>query len=360
MPLANSATSTQIVTIQYLRGLAACLVVFHHAMAVPELAPYYGRPFGQFGVDLFFVISGFIMWTTTRSGTYRPSDFYLARVIRVVPIYWFYTTLFLAMALLVPGALFTAAVEPIHVLKSYLFIPAEHPRLGGIAPLYTLGWTLNYEMFFYFIFGLCLFIPGRNIRLVAVSAALILLTGIGQLFDLRGAVLTFYTNPILLEFVFGVLIAEVTCRRRLSSPLRGWATIAAAAIWLAFFYTRDVMSERLIVNGVPAAAMVVGAIFLERGARSKPSNIGKLLGDASYSIYLAHPFAMRAYYFATAVVFGKAATVSGQIMLAAGEVVAGVIGGVIGYLILERPIVRVGRRFRGAAPQLMIAPVKQV
>jgi exopolysaccharide production protein ExoZ len=341
----NSATRTPILSIQYLRAIAASMVVFHHAMAVPELAPHYSRPIGQFGVDLFFVISGLIMWTTTKNGQYRPLNFYVARIIRVVPVYWFYTTLFLAMALFVPGALFTAAVDPLHVLKSYLFIPAEHPR-GGTVPLYTLGWTLNYEMFFYFIFGLCLFIENHVLRLVAVIAVLTILAVVGRFTDAQNTVVAFYANPIILEFAFGVLIAEITSRIALSSTALGFALIAVAVACLAFCYTRDTLGERILVNGAPAAIMVVGALLLERKAQSMPSRLGKLLGDASYSIYLAHPFAMRIFYFAVSMSFGKVTTSGGEVILAATEVIAGIAGGVIGYFILERPIMGARRWMR--------------
>src|SRR2546429_618295 len=77
-----------VVTVQYLRAIAASLVVFHHAMAPPALRSYYPHSFGEFGVDLFFVISGYIMWTTTARGQRGPASFWAARIVRIVPLYW--------------------------------------------------------------------------------------------------------------------------------------------------------------------------------------------------------------------------------------------------------------------------------
>src|SRR5216684_2723383 len=117
-PPAVEGAST-VVTIQYLRAIAASLVVCHHAFAPPALQSYYRHSFGEFGVDLFFVISGYIMWTTTARGQRGPASFWAARIVRIVPLYWVYTTLFLAVALIMPQALFTPpGLDPVFILKS--------------------------------------------------------------------------------------------------------------------------------------------------------------------------------------------------------------------------------------------------
>jgi exopolysaccharide production protein ExoZ len=132
IPVAGAVSAlggaSRIITVQYLRALAASLVALHHALNSSSLAPYYVRPVGAFGVDLFFVISGYIMWATTAHTPRRgPRQFWTARILRVVPLYWLFTSLFIVIALVFPSALFTAALEPSHIVKSYLFIPAEHP-----------------------------------------------------------------------------------------------------------------------------------------------------------------------------------------------------------------------------------------
>lgn len=342
-----------VVTIQYLRAVAASLVVLHHAMAVPELITYYPQPYGQYGVDLFFVISGYIMWTTTAVGG-RPLAFWVARIVRIVPIYWIYTTLFIAIAFGMPKALFNAAVDPVHILKSYFFIPAEHPRLGIIQPIYTLGWTLNYEMFFYFVFGCCLVIPHHLFRFAAVVGVLLLLVSVGWSLPLQGPIVTTYTNLILLEFAAGVVLALTLSRLQSIAPVIGWGLFAAANVWLLAVYAGETLPDRILAHGVPATAMVAGALILEPVARARPSRLGLLLGDASYSIYLAHPFAERAWYFAFGYAFGIAAP-TGQAAFVVTSVMVGIAGGVASFILLERPVLDAGRRLRRTIGRVAVA-----
>jgi len=335
---------TTVVSIQYLRALAASLVVFHHAMAVSSLAAYYPRPFGLVGVDLFFVISGYIMWRTTADGNRRPLAFWSARLVRIVPIYWIFTTLYILVAIFLPSAVFNAALDPMHIVKSYLFIPAANPRTGDISPVYTLGWTLNYEIFFYFVFGCCLFIQPTVARFGAIIGSLGLLVLIGASVSVHGAIATVYTDPILLEFAAGIVLAQVSSHlARFTAPL-GWALIGAAIVWLVVIYGGGAIPGRIVAHGIPAAALVAGGLILETKARVRPSRLGLLLGDASYSIYLAHPFALRVWYFAFVALGGMASLTSGAIFIATAMAI-GIAGGVASFLFLERPLLVAGRHW---------------
>jgi len=342
------AANGTVVSIQYLRALAASLIVFHHAMAPPALQQYYRHTFAEFGVDLFFVISGYIMWTTTANGSRGPAAFWAARIVRIVPLYWVFTTLFLAVALVRPQALFTTpGLDPIFVLKSYLFVPAVHPHFGGVAPLYTLGWTLNYEMFFYLIFGLSLFVQSRSARLALLVAIFALLVLSRAIFAPPGPILSTYTNPIMLEFLAGVaLAAGVPWLKRCPAAIGGVVIVAALA-WLLNVILSDAPPSRILAYGIPAALIVAGALTLEPRARAKPIWLCLLLGDASYSIYLAHPFAQRSWYFAVGQFLPEVGTASGAIIHVIGALVAGILGGVLSYLLLERPMLRLGRRLFG-------------
>src|SRR3954463_12772971 len=166
--------SSTVITIQYLRGIAASLVVLHHAMSPTSLMPIVPTlRIGEFGVDLFFVISGYIMWVTTENRPTRPLKFWGARIWRVVPLYWIFTTLYILLVR--PGLLSGESLDPLYIAKSYLFVPVMDPVINEIKPVYTLGWTLHYEMYFYFVFGCCLLIPQRMARLTAAVGALLLL-----------------------------------------------------------------------------------------------------------------------------------------------------------------------------------------
>ena len=159
----RSRTET-VVAIQYLRAIAAGLIVFQHAMGIPAFV-HYAAHFGTVGVDLFFVISGYIMWTTTERRERGPVRI-LARAHRA------HRAALLDLHRHLCGGcgdhagelLSSCNLEAVHILKSFLFVPASHPTLGLALPVYTPGWTLNYEMFFYLLFGLL------SVRAVAARA----------------------------------------------------------------------------------------------------------------------------------------------------------------------------------------------
>jgi exopolysaccharide production protein ExoZ len=335
------------VAIQYLRAVAAGLVAFHHAMGIPVFA-HYTAHFGTVGVDLFFVISGFIMWTTTERGERSPGQFWLARVVRIVPLYWFFTTIYVAAAVITPQSFFAIHLEAAHILKSYLFVPATHPTLGMILPVYVLGWTLNYEMFFYLLFGLCLFVPLPRVRFAILAAAFLLLVSIGLLLQPEGAVARTYTDPILLEFLAGVMLAILSPVLMRQRVVFGLVLSAAAILWVAVVYGYGFAPERIVSHGIPAVIAAAGALMIEPVARSRPSRLGLMLGDASYSIYLAHSFAQRVLLIAVNRTIGVTAVPATLYVLSA--LVVGIVGGIICHFVIERPLLIGGRRLIGRAP----------
>src|SRR3569623_79790 len=164
--------------LQILRFFAAFAVLLEHVVhealsfgiADPALHALEAFDFGV-GVDVFFVISGFIMYYISAGEFGRPgaqSRFLPRRIIRLVPLYWLFTLAMLAAMLLVPGQLAHTVLDPLHILASFVFVPwldstgLAHPILG-------LGWTLNYEMYFYVLFSFALLLP-RRIGLLALTA----------------------------------------------------------------------------------------------------------------------------------------------------------------------------------------------
>jgi len=286
------------------------------------------------------------MWATTSGRERGPGAFWKARIARVVPLYWIFTSIFVAVALAMPGAMQTAAVEPIHLLKSYLFIPAEHPRLGGNLPTYTLGWTLNYEMFFYAVFGVCLLVPRRGFRLALLIGSLALLVLVGSVAQPDGAVAQTYTNPILLEFAAGSLLAWIAPQAGSVRPIIGWALIGGGVSWLAVAYAREVST--FAAHALPAVAMLAGALLLEPLARARINPLGAFLGDASYSIYLAHPFGLRVWHltFERIVGTGSVVALTSYVLSA---LVVGLCVGIASYLFVEKPILAAVKRRRVAA-----------
>ena len=270
--------------IQYLRGAAAIAVVLFHAA---ERTGYHFA-IGAAGVDVFFVISGFIMWVVTFRREPTPLQFMRARIRRIVPLYWLATAVMVAGGLsgLFPNLMLTLD----HVLTSLLFIPARSPSNGEIWPVLVQGWTLNYEMFFYLIFGGSLYLT-RRWRLPVISALLILLVLYGAVSDIDNVQLFTFTRPIILEFLAGIVIGEFWIKGKLPSAALGTAMVAATLGGFTCLQVARMPFDALLC-GPLAAGLVVGILAIEREWKPRKIPVLALLGDASYSIYLWHSFAI--------------------------------------------------------------------
>ena len=245
------------------------------------------------GVDLFFVISGFVMVHASRDLFGSPDGamrFLVRRIARIVPLYWLTTTLFLLIGIAMPAALNSEAPTFAQIIASYLFWPMIRAD-GLVQPVYGLGWTLNYEMFFYALLALCMGF-GRSVAVVAVSVALLALAAAGPMLRPQGTPLAFWSDAIVLEFVIGAWIA-VAHGAGWRLPARiGVAFIVAGVAMLAADLSGAL--PRVVAWGVPAALLFVGVVLAEREA-AEGWFAGKLaaIGDASYALYLIHPFVIR-------------------------------------------------------------------
>jgi exopolysaccharide production protein ExoZ len=276
-----------IKSVQYLRGIAALMVVWHHSFNLPGIRDVLGAPsFGAAGVDLFFVISGFIMVVSTFGRSITPREFMASRIIRVVPLYWCATLLVVALALThVSFKLERITIE--QVAKSLLFVPFESfTNPGHLWPLLVPGWTLNYEMFFYAVFATSLFAAPRW-RLAGFALLFGELVMIGYIFGPFSGAASVYTDPRLLEFLAGMLIANFWVKGKIGGWgwLMGGASIIGGFVLLAF---PD--SKACMIAG--ASMIVLGA--LTRAFGEVKSRLLLALGDASYSIYLTHIFTLGA------------------------------------------------------------------
>jgi exopolysaccharide production protein ExoZ len=283
-------------SIQYLRAVAAFLVVFAHASTslLEKNRSLIHFEMGGRGVDLFFVISGFIMFYTTDVKPITAGNFYLKRLVRIVPLYFVISTVGFAFAFLLPHSFRTMSARPLDYLRSVLFIPFYNAKVHGIRPEIGQGWTLNYEMFFYLIFGPCLAIS-RRWRVLPCVAVFSTLTLLGWVFHPVSPALITYTDPLLFEFLFGMAIGYF-----LREPLgKRWA---AAGVWTLFacgcalillqIAAPTLPLPRFVQIGVPVAAVVSAALWLElRGYIPRISWL-LLLGDSSYSLYLSHTFVL--------------------------------------------------------------------
>ncbi len=281
--------------IQGLRALAALAVVALHvadeagALAgTPGRSPY---PFIdalplEAGVDLFFVISGFVMtWASwDEFGRWRSvGPFVRRRLLRIVPLYWLLTAAAAGAAFVLPGLVSDGLGDGWgYVAASFAFLPSRRAD-GFVQPVLRLGWTLNYEMLFYALVA-CALPLRRPVGLAAVLAVLAGLAAAGQ-FRPAAVALAFWTDPVVAEFALGVLVA--TAARRGWRAGRAGLLGLAAALGAAWWAGGD--AGRVLVRGGPAMLLVFHSLSWRRLPRWL-----LLLGDASYALYLVHPFPMRA------------------------------------------------------------------
>jgi peptidoglycan/LPS O-acetylase OafA/YrhL len=203
------ASTETLYSVQYLRAAAALAVVYYHVSALSQetwgLDPERIDHVGAAGVDLFFVISGFVMaMIVGRPGAFDGREFWVRRIARVVPAYWVITFAVFALAWFMPH-LFNSTTADVYTLMTSLSFLALDQGGGNTTPLLVVGWTLNYEIFFYAIVALTAGLFGDR-RLHGASLLLIALVVLGLWFVPEDPSLAFYTDPILLEFVFGILI----------------------------------------------------------------------------------------------------------------------------------------------------------
>ncbi len=310
--------------VQILRLVAAAMVLFghlnHEVLNRPALAAGF-VPFQPIwwhcGVDIFFVVSGFIMALITRDSFGKPGEagrFFRARVIRLVPMYWLFTTLTLVAMALVPAEMRHHSTSWKQVLGSYLFVPLTMNADGAPRPVMILGWTLNYEMLFYVIFALAMRLDRRR-GLIAIGTALVAMAAAGIVFTLPMP-FRVWCDPIILEFLLGMMLYGGWRHHRSFPAWAGLAVTALGYVAMAAFMAAGIANHfdayRVIWGGVPAAMIAAGALMMRE--RPVPGPIKRLFmagGDASYTLYLSHPFVLSA----VAVVCARAGSVGPRLYI---------------------------------------------
>lgn len=274
------------ISVQYLRAIAAFMVLLSHSVFKLEsngstLLDWY--QIGGYGVDLFFIISGFIMCLTIERNKDSFFLFMKKRIIRIIPLYWVLTSVALVIFLLLPSAVNSSGGET-SVIASYFLIP------NGSKYLINNGWTLSYEFYFYFIFSLCFAFGSFHKQIT--SFLLVFLALIGIVFSFQNPLLTFMTNPILLEFVSGIIAFKLIRNYRPSISLCIFFIFLGVAglIQVNSFGGATTALGRSLNGGLPMFFIFIGLVYLER--RVKMNKPLYELGMSSYSLYLLHPFSL--------------------------------------------------------------------
>lgn len=300
--------NTKFESIQALRGLAALAVVLFHAWATfdvddTNLPLWFNANFlkkGSAGVDLFFVISGFVIaWSALLGKPERetPTEFYVRRFFRVVPVYWFASIIYIY---------FFANATQDQTIGDLLFQPRDFRDAPyyGVPALYV-GWSLVYELYFYLVFGACLIFRKHAITAALAYFALTLFalpTVMGIAFDLspnhahttfRTPYAAMATNPIILEFLMGVGVAYLYKYGR--KWFTGWqvAALLVVAVLAVLVGLQAVRGFSLLWRGLPFALLVFALLLAEDRRGLRVPQFLVYLGSISYSLYLVHPFVLK-------------------------------------------------------------------
>lgn len=278
-----------LISLQILRCIASTSVVyFHVGCATNKIS------FGSFGVDIFFVLSGFIMAMIT-SQNREPAVFAINRISRVAPMYWVITS-FLIISSFLYKEKGTGIINFENSLKSLFFIPYLRPD-GTVYPILAPGWTINYEMFFYIVILFSFFLP---VKISALSSSGLLVAAfLFSRYTDNSLLQAFFGNSIIFEFIIGILTYYAF---RHYHPIKIRPSILIVLILVC--YASLVLAElnqgfnlpRFVAFGPLSAVFLVGLIWLEEEIRMKSSFMYRALakmGDASFATYLTHSILLK-------------------------------------------------------------------
>ena len=326
-----------MISIQILRGVAAFLVVLYHIAKKGVVAgdyPYNFFEFGQFGVEIFFIISGFIMSYITSGKDLHLPSFMVKRAVRILPMYWLFSTIALCALIAVPKLAFTHTELPPGLASSYLLIPEPDHSL-----LLMVGWTLSYELIFYFVFALTAGLRGRPI--VAVLAVLWGLSFVAP----QHFYMQILFNDFWAEFLVGAILFKMRDKKE--------GLLAVGALALIVFFIFDwygLPDRRSVYFGLPAVSVFSIVLALEGSIKKLHSTVIvpalKFLGDASYSVYLSHFFSLNLAYVAIYKVL-KLDGRAGGVMYMGLSIFASLLAGGLVHVLVEKRILHALRNMGG-------------
>lgn len=358
----------RIVSLQILRFVAAMMVVFAHSAFLAEavtghagvLAPGYAAQVGTAGVDIFFVISGFVIALTGPFARPQPSGakFFWRRWSRVAPMFYLVTLFSLPIIMadsplksLGAGTRFGAD----KTIATLFFWPgAGRP----VEPYLVPGWTLCFEMAFYS--AMALILTGGKVRRNAIVGGMVICALVIMRATTDWFAPHFLANPMMLEFAVGVGLAALWPRLRAVNAAIGILFVTAGASMFAAdvvfvagiianaeFVLRDELGlARVLEFGLPAALIVTGALICNRMQMGRVARTLARMGDASYSIYLVQAPVLLLLCLALMSSTDRPAPASIIVL----GLASAAISGVIGHHLLERPLLRRLRSLRRSSP----------
>ena len=335
-----------ILSIQYLRGIAALLVVLSHIawknIQAGGSTMHWWHEAGTFGVDIFFIISGYIMVYITQNMHQKPHNiriFLKKRFVRIVPLYWFYTLVALGIFLLIPERV-NSAGGGTDVLKSFFLLPlaSNENYLVGV------GWTLHFELLFYILFSFGLLFS-RTIGNIAVISAILfsVLYSIFIPMEEMSYIFRSFLNDIFIEFALGIFLYFFLLKIKNIHWIISLISITIGVI--GFFYLHvggSVTGVHHIDTGTTAFLICFGVVSLEYFWKKRECKFLTTVGNASYSIYLLHPFIL----VAVVMVSSKLESILplSETLLIVIMFISSLIGGYISHIFIEKKLIKYSKK----------------
>ncbi|MFL9900511.1 acyltransferase [Paraburkholderia fungorum] len=365
----NIPRSGHIESLDCLRGVSALLVMlYHYRELLNDVIPHIGNTLfenGRIGVDIFFILSGFVMYTTTQSEKNQfVLPFLVKRAFRVIPLAWlFITVLFIA----------DRSLDKHAFMLSMLFIPLANndPPFFGYNIL-SPAWTLSYELWFYVMFAVGMLLCKSHRGLAAAAVLIGCVFGLQKVghsplhFDpyltpiyagdlpIPTQLVSQLSNPLLLEFLLGIFLAYLYANFRkawlgINSNFRAGIYLFLAAYFLSHFFSGYAMGHGLTRKGLAALAIFSvylcadfdGLLSKARDLIRGPSDVFVFLGRISFSLYIIHEPLHQ--YIGIMPVLGSLFRLEGGIGKFVTLCTFSIVAAYALYLLVERPMQRLGK-----------------
>lgn len=274
--------------LQIYRGLAAILVVLLHFtknIYTSSGIIIFNNAFdtcGYYGVDFFFVLSGFIITYNHYSDIgYRQKvlPYFAKRLIRIYPIYWLLLAVYILIYLFMKREIFSQH-DLSYFLKSFFLVYQPYD------PVIIVSWTLCYEIFFYIVFGICLFLAKRIVKTVWVLWLLsIILINLFYQNPNTNIMQALVLNPCISEFLIGCFVGYFYLTSKKNHRITYFIVGMTLLLLTCYFNNIPLVIEK-IAEGISFGFIVLGSTEFEYNYKFKPYLIR--IGDSSYVIYLFH------------------------------------------------------------------------
>ncbi|WP_109546168.1 acyltransferase family protein [Escherichia coli] len=272
--------------IQWLRAIAAILVVITHFTGKAYSVKLLDHEFssGAIGVDIFFIISGFIMMYVSDLKKQYPIRFILNRFIRILPVHYFFLFILIIIFLIKPDVI-NSSVSKTYVWESFLLVPALRNDAEYLNPVI---WTLCYEMMFYLIF--CVSLNLKNLTTSAIATTLVIPAIVFSGFFYKGdnIYISAATDSISLDFCYGMLLYVFYKKGFLTFH---WLLPLMLSIIL-YFVLKQFDFYRFIKLGIPSALIFISFLNMKNSKITFLNFLGKI----SYEIYICHIMVISASY----------------------------------------------------------------